>query len=358
MIMTVDYEFELNNLVETLLKQNSSDMHFSVGHKPIMRTAGKLLTVDDCPVLTTEDVLGFASVLLSEYRKTEFEEEWESDFSYQTANDNRFRGHIFYQNGNPGIVLRHIPNVVKDIDELNLPAILHSFAQMKQGFFLCVGPVGQGKSTTLASLVEYINQNKFEHIVTVEDPVEYIYIPKKSIINQREVGVDTKSFETGLHAAFRQDVNVILVGEMRSRETIATAVTAAETGHLVLSTMHTNNAAQSINRIIDSMPGETQDQVRMQLAGSLVGIFSQRLVPTIDGSGRVPAFELLVNNNAVANLIREDRIHEINSVIETGLEHGMLDMNRSLVDLVKKGIISVESAFTHSFNPKSLERLI
>ena len=177
------------------------------------------------------------------------------------------------------------------------------------------------------------------------------------MIDQREVGVDTRSFEEGLHAAFRQDVNVILIGEMRSRETISTAVTAAETGHLVFSTLHTNNAAQSINRIIDSVPPEAQDQIRIQLAGSLLGIFSQRLVPRTDG-GRVPAFELLVNNTAVANLIREDRIHEIDSVIETGLEHGMLDMNRSLVDLVKKGIITVEDAFAHSFNPKALERLI
>ena len=356
--MAVNYAQELQWLIEYVMEHEASDLHFAVGHQPVIRVTGQLTPVKDRPQLTTSDVNGFGEVLLSDHRKAEFEANWEADFAYQAANGQRFRGHIFYQKGEPGIVLRHIPDQIKTVDELNLPPILYSFAQKRQGFFLCVGPVGQGKSTTLAAMVDYINEKRFEHIVTIEDPIEYVYTPKQSMVDQREVGIDTQSFESGLHATFRQDVNVILVGEMRSRETIATAVTAAETGHLVLSTMHTNNAAQSINRIIDSMPGESQDQVRMQLAGSLAGIFSQRLIPTVDGKGRVPAYELLVNNNAVANLIREERVHEINSVIETGLEQGMLDMNRSLVDLVKKGLISVENAFAHSFNPKALERLI
>ena len=246
---------------------------------------------------------------------------------------------------------------MRTLEELGLPPILASFVERPQGFFLCVGPVGQGKSTTLAAMVELINQSRAEHIVTIEDPVEYIYEPKKSLIVQREVGLDTESFEAALNSVFRQDVDVILVGEMRNAETISTAVTAAETGHLVLSTLHTNNAAQTIDRIIDSFQAGQQDQIRVQLAGSLTGIFSQRLIPAIAG-GLVPAYELLINNNAVANLIRERRTHEIQTLIETGLEHGMIDMNRSLTQMVKNGIITVENAFAYSTNPKGLERLM
>lgn len=256
-----------------------------------------------------------------------------------------------------GIALRLIPNVIRDFTELSLPPILQSFTQRSQGFFLCVGPVGQGKSTTLAAMVNTINKTRAEHIVTIEDPIEYVYKEEKSLVDQREVGLDTKSFETALNAALRQDVDVILVGEMRNTETIAAAVTAAETGHLVYSTLHTNDAAQTINRIVDSFPGSQQEQIRVQLASSLIAIFSQRLIPRIAG-GLVPAYELLINNSAVANLIRDNRIHEIQSVIETGLEQGMIDMNRSLARLVQNGEISVENAFTYAVNPKGLERLL
>ena len=241
--------------------------------------------------------------------------------------------------------------------ELALPKILNDFAMARQGFFLVVGPVGQGKSTTLASMIEIINQNRAAHIITIEDPAEYTFESKKSLIHQREVGIDTKDFETALKNVFREDVNVILVGEMRSHETMATAVTAAETGHLVFSTMHTNNAAQSIDRIIDSFPPNQQDQIRSQLASSLLGIFSQRLVPKI-GGGRVPAYELLINNNAIANLIREKRTHELNIVIETSLEQGMVDLNRSLIELIKMGQITIDNAILYSNNPKALRQLI
>lgn len=355
--MAVDYKKELETLITEVDNKEASDLHFAVGYHPTLRITGNLEPVNNKPVLTAEDVMEFASVMLDDYRLKLFKENLEADFSYEDEKGHRFRGHIFYQKNQPGLVLRYIPEEIKTIEELNLPPILYSFAQKTQGFFICVGPVGQGKSTTLAAMVDYINKNRSEHIVTIEDPIEYVYKPEHSMIDQREVGIDTLSFEAGLSAAFRQDVNVILIGEMRNRETIATAVTAAETGHLVLSTLHTNNAAQTINRIIDSFPGGVQDQIRVQLAGSLAGIFSQRLIPSTQG-GLIPAYELLVNNNAVSNLIRDDRIHEINAVIETGLEQGMLDMNRSLVDLVKKGLITVEDAFTHSFNPKALERLI
>ena len=246
---------------------------------------------------------------------------------------------------------------MKSIEELNLPPVLKEFANREQGFFLVVGPVGQGKTTTLASLIETINEERAEHIITIEDPIEYLFTEKKSIIDQREVRIDTKDFHSALTSVFRQDVDVVMIGEMREPETISTAVTAAETGHLVFSTLHTNNAAQTIDRIIDSFPATQQDQIRLQLAGSLAGIFSQRLIPRVSG-GLIPAYELLINNNAVSNLIREKRTHEINTVIETGSEDGMIDMNRSLAELVRRGEITVENAYTRSWNPKSLERLL
>ncbi len=354
---TVDYKKELKDLMDIVVAENGSDLHFSVGSHPIIRVTGSLVPLVRLPILTDQDVEGFAKVLMSKPRYEEFVSSLEMDFSYGHANGIRFRGNAFYQNGTMAIALRLIPSQLRTFQELGLPPILESFAQRTQGFFLCVGPVGQGKSTTLASIVEYINQNRAEHIVTIEDPIEYIYEPKQSLIDQREIGIDSLNFERALNSAFRQDVDVILVGEMRNAATISTAVTAAETGHLVLSTLHTNNAAQTIDRIIDTFPAGQQDQIRVQLSGSLAGIFSQRLIPRISG-GLIPAYELLINNGAVANLIRERRTHEIQTVIETGLEHGMIDMNRSLAELVKRGEITVENAFAYSFNPKGLERLM
>lgn len=353
----VDYRKELGALIDVVVSEGASDIHFSVGAHPTIRVTGSLIPLVKKPVLTDEDVEGFAAVLLNEEQQAVFAKQREMDFSYQHADAARFRGNAFLQKGHTSLALRLVSNEIRTLEELGLPPILESFAMRPQGFFLCVGPVGQGKSTTLASMVELINQNKSDHIITIEDPIEYVYEPKRCLVDQREVRIDTNDFATALTAALRQDVDVMLVGEMRNPETIATAVTAAETGHLVFSTLHTNNAAQTIDRIIDSFPAGQQDQIRVQLAGSMAGIFSQRLIPRISG-GMVPAFELLVNNNAVANLIREGRTHEVQTVIETGLEHGMIDMNRSLVDLVKKGEITVDNAFAYSINPKGLERLM
>lgn len=355
--MPKDYALELGELLEIVIKEGASDLHFSVGRNPTLRVSGSLIPLVNKSILTEEDTKGLLYEMLSPVNKKDFEENKEIDFSYSLKDKARFRGNGFFQKGTVSGVMRLIPNTIRTLEELNLPSILETFCQKKQGFFLVVGPVGQGKTTTLASMVEIINKSRGEHIVTIEDPIEYMYEAKHAMIDQREVRIDTKAFHTALMGALRQDVDVILVGEMRDYDTISAAVTAAETGHLVLSTLHTNNAAQTIDRIIDSFPPTQQDQIRVQLAGSLIGIFSQRLIPRVAG-GLVPAYELLINNNAVSNLIREKRTHEINTVIETGSENGMIDMNRSIAELVRRGEISIENAYLHSFNPKNLERLI
>jgi twitching motility protein PilT len=355
--MAVDYKRELNALIELIIQERASDLHLSVGAHPLIRVSGTLIPLLKKPILTDTDVGSFIKILMRVDQYERYRNYEEVDFSYETSDGVRFRGNAFYQRGHAGVALRLIPNVIRTYTELNLPPILESFTQRSQGFFLCVGPVGQGKSTTLAAMVNQINKTRAEHIVTIEDPIEYVYADEKALVDQREIGIDTKNFESALNAALRQDVDVILVGEMRNTETIAAAVTAAETGHLVYSTLHTNDAAQTINRIVDSFGAAQQDQIRVQLASSIIAIFSQRLIPHIAG-GLVPAYELLINNAAVSNLIRENRIHEIPSVIETGLEHGMIDMNRSLARLVQNGDITVESAFTYAVNPKGLERLI
>jgi twitching motility protein PilT len=355
--MALDYDAQLKKYITVLNHEGGSDLHFSTGAHPTIRVAGNLTPMLKEPVLTAEDTLGFAKVLLSSDQQTRFFASREMDFAYQTADGLRFRGNAFFQRGAVGIALRLIPKQIKTLQELNLPDILTTFARKNQGFFLVVGPVGQGKSTTLSAMVEMINVERMEHIVTIEDPIEYIYEPKRSIIDQREVLLDTKDFATALISAFRQDVDVILVGEMRGPETMAAAVTAAETGHLVFSTLHTNNAAQTIDRIIDTFPASQQDQIRLQLGSSLAGIFSQRLVPRISG-GLIPTYELLINNKAVANLIREKRTHEINTVIETSSAEGMIDMNRSLSELVSRGEITVETAYQYSLNPNVLQKLL
>lgn len=355
---SVDYKRELNELIELVVSEQGSDLHFTVGAHPTIRVAGALIPLLKKPILTEEDTQGFIRVLLGdEEAERRFLSTREVDFSYAHGAGVRFRGNGYFQRGGISVALRYIPNTIRTLEELGLPPILESFATRPQGFFLTVGPVGQGKTTTLAALVDFINETRAEHIVTIEDPIEYIFEPKKSLIDQREVRLDTEDFHTALHAVFRQDVDVIMVGEMRNPETIATAVIAAETGHLVLSTLHTNNAAQTIDRIIDSFPAAQQDQIRVQLAGSLAGIFSQRLIPRVSG-GLIPAYELLLNTTAVSNLIRERRTHEINTLIETGSEQGMIEMNRSLVDLVHRGEITVENAYAYAVNPKGLERLL
>ncbi|QSH39321.1 PilT/PilU family type 4a pilus ATPase [Candidatus Kaiserbacteria bacterium] len=347
----------LKKFINVLINEGGSDLHLSAGSHPTIRVAGSLISLVKEPILTGKETLALLEVMVSAKDRDRFLEEKELDFSYQLEDGNRFRCNAFSQRGDTGIAMRLIPREIRTVAELNLPPILESFARRTQGFFLVVGPVGQGKTTTLASLIELINQERAEHIVTIEDPIEYVFEAKRSLIDQREVKIDTKDFATALRGAFRQDIDVLFIGEMRGPETMAAAVTAAETGHLVFSTLHTNNASQTVNRIIDSFPGDQQNQIRLQLASSLAGIFSQRLIPRI-GGGLVPAYELLVANKAVSNLIRESRTHELDTVIETGAKDGMIDMNRSLAELVARGEISADSAYQFSINPKVLDRLL
>jgi len=353
----MDHKKELQDLIETVIREDGSDIHISEGRHPTIRVASFLVPLVKKPILSKEDVKGIFNVLLNDGHKEIFKEKQEADFAYAYEDKARFRGSVYTQQGMISIALRLIPKKIRTFEELNLPPILNNFAERQQGFFMVVGPTGQGKSTTLAAIVELINQTRLEHIITIEDPIEYVFEQKKSIIDQREVKSDTPNFHLALRGVFRQDVDVVMIGEMREPETISTAVTAAETGHFVLSTLHTNTAAQTIDRVIDSFPAAQQNQIRLQLAGSLIGIFSQRLIPRISG-GLVPAYELLIANNAVANLIREGRSHEINTVIETSSEEGMIDLNRSLAELVRQGEITVENAYRFSVNQKTLEKLI
>ncbi|MCE9541616.1 PilT/PilU family type 4a pilus ATPase [Candidatus Kaiserbacteria bacterium] len=353
----MDYASQLKKYINVVVHEGASDLHFSSGAHPTIRVSGQLTPMLKEDVLKPEDTKAYAHVLLTAEQEKRFQEQQEMDFAYETEDGNRFRGNAFYERGSVSIALRLIPKVIKSVQELNLPESLTSFARRSQGFFIVVGPVGQGKTTTLASLIELINVERMEHIVTIEDPIEYIFEPKQSLIDQREVKIDTKDFQTALTSAFRQDIDVLLVGEMREHETMSAAVTAAETGHLVFSTMHTNDAAQTVERIIDTFPAAQQDQIRIQLAASLAGIFSQRLVPRISG-GLIPACELLINTKAVSNLIREKRTHELNTIIETGSTDGMIDMNRSLAELVNRGEITQETAYEYSLNPNVLERLL
>ena len=351
-----DYKKLLHGLLLLVERENASDLHLAPRRKPVMRVNGELITLERRDILTEDETFGILKTLVNEKQLQRIVDREEIDFSYHFNDATRLRCTAYVQEGMISTTFRVIQEI-RDFDELNLPDILKSFTNVKQGLFLIVGPVGQGKSTTMATMINEINKKRKEHIVTIEDPVEYVFHDDQSIIDQRAVGTDTKSFETGLKSIFRQDVNVIMVGEMRGPETISTVVTAAETGHLVFSTLHTNNAAQTIDRIVDSFPGDQQNQVRAQLASSLIGIFSQRMLQSQKG-GLIPAYELMINNKATANLIREGRTHEINTVIETGQEHGMIDMNNSLVDLVHQGHISVEEAYRHSLNPNLLDSML
>lgn len=355
--MIKDYKAELESFLEIVGENNASDLHLTVGKHPNIRVDGRLRDLSKYPVLTKEHTEGLINSLLSEEQKSKLSEMREIDFSYSYQDKSRFRINVFHQKGYLSAALRFLPSKIRTVKQLNLPSIIEKFASHSQGFFLVVGPTSHGKTTTLAAMIDYINHNMSKHIVTIEDPIEYIFNQDKCIIEQREVGSDTISFDRALRSALRQDPDVIMLGEMRDLETISTALTAAETGHLVLATLHTNNAAQTIDRIIDIFPAESKNQVRSQLAASLLGIVSQRLVPRAD-FGRIPAVEILVANSAIRNLIREGKIYQIDLVIETSVEEGMVSLNRFLADLVQKREISLETALNYSLNASDLRMLL
>jgi len=352
-----NYTSQLRDLLVLTIQQQASDLHISVGHLPTLRITGRLVPLVKMKKILPEDAQGLAFELMHEDQRQRFLQQKEIDFSYNFEDKDRFRVNIFFQKGNISSALRLIPAKIQSIEELNLPPILHEFTKPNQGFVLITGPSSHGKSTTLAALIDEINHTKADHIITIEDPIEYIFEDDKCIIDQREVYQDTLSFARALKSTFRQDPNVIMVGEMRDPETMATAITAAETGHLVFATLHTNSASQTIHRIVDSFPPDQQIQVRAQLSGSLLGVVSQRLVPRIRG-GLMPACEVMISNSAVANLIRENKIHELDLVIETSSELGMISLNRALSNLVRVKEISLKNALIYSLNPAELRKLV
>ncbi len=347
---------ELEDLLLNTLKLNASDLHLATGYKPTIRVDGVLSPLDEFSILTPEHAGDLAYQLLGE-RKETFIEKKEIDFSYGFKDKARFRVNIFFEKGFISSALRLITSKIKTIEELNLPLVLHRISKLKQGFVLLTGPSGHGKSTTLASIIDEINRLRVEHIITIEDPIEYLFIGDKSLVNQREIGQDTKSFYNALSSILREDPNVIMIGEMRDPETIAAALTAAETGHLVFSSLHTNSASQTINRIIDAFPSNQQNQIRLQLANTISAVISQRLLPRISG-GRIPAVEIMFASNAVSNLIRENKAYQLDLVIETSLEGGMISLNRSLAELVRRGEVAPETASAYSLNPEELQQTI
>lgn len=353
----MDYKQKLNDLLLATARQNASDLHLASGRHPTLRIDGVLIPLQKEQLVTPEMSEGLIfSMLTSEQKEILFAEK-EIDFSYSFEDKARFRINVFYQRGYLAAALRLIPAQIKTPEELNLPPVLHDFCKLSQGFVLVVGPAGHGKSTTLAAMIDEINHSRTDHIITIEDPIEYIFTQDKSIVSQREVKSDTLTFHRGLKSLLRQDPDVIMIGEMRDKESMATAMTAAETGHLVFSTLHTNSASQTIDRIIDSFPIEQQGQISSQLAATLVGIISERLIPKIDG-GRAPACEIMLSNPAVRNLIRERKSYQIDLVIETSVQEGMMTLNRSLVSLLKKKEISLENAELYSLSPSELRILL
>jgi twitching motility protein PilT len=343
--------------LDYLISQKGSDLHLSTGNYPLIRVDNDLKKIKDKEVVTNKNLESLVEDLLNEEQKERLRIRRQVDFSLERKGGFRFRGNIFYCRGVLSLCMRAISKDIKDLKSLNLPESLYEFVDAPQGLFLTVGPNGHGKSTTLAALIEYVNENYTKHIVTIEDPIEYVYSNKKSLIEQRELYTDTPTFVGALESCFREDVDIILVGEMRNMETIATAITAAETGHLVLATLHTNDAVQTVDRMIDVFPPHQQNQIRQQLANVLIGVVSQRLVNKI-GGGRIPSIEVLKNNKAISNLIRSDQTHQIKSFLETSREEGMFTFEHYLADLIKRGLVDWQDAEKFANDLDGLRSLI
>jgi twitching motility protein PilT len=347
----------VEKLLHQAVKSGASDLHITVGVAPIFRINGKLVRTEHNPLTVKETEELFISITKPE-QQLHFKEHGEIDFSFAIFGLSRFRVNAFRQRGSIAIVIRVVNENVPTLEELGHPAVLKNLACQPRGLVLVTGPTGSGKSTTLAAMINLINHDRSCHILTLEDPIEYLHKHNKSIVNQREMHTDTKSFTIALRAALREDPDVILVGEMRDPETIATAITAAETGHLVFATLHTGSAAQTIDRIIDAFPSHQQQQIRIQLSVTLQGIIAQQLLPRIDQNGRIAALEILIATPAVRNMIREGKTHQLTSVIQTGAKFGMQPMDIALRDLYRRGIVSYEEAMMHALDEETFARFV
>jgi twitching motility protein PilT len=352
--MSIDFAEMLTQVVE----RNASDLHITPGAHPTIRIRGRLTPLDEFPKLDPSMTREIVYSILSNDQRQRLETDWQIDFAYSIPGLARFRVNAYFQRASIGAAFRLIPADLKTVDQLGLPPVVHELARRPRGFVLVTGPTGSGKSTSLAAMIDEINETRDEHIMTIEDPIEFLHAHKRCLVNQRELGNDAQTFALALKAALRQDPDVILVGEMRDIETISTALTAAETGHLVFATLHTQDTAQTIDRIIDAFPAGQQDQIRVQLSVALQGIITQQLLPTADGAGRVCAVEVLVPTPAVRNLIREGKTHQIPSVLQTGASAGMQTMDSALATLVRQGKISQRLAESRSSTPQELKRLL
>jgi len=347
----------LENFLEKVVSTNSSDLHIISGYPPIIRRESVLSPIPGEEVLTPTKTKEMVFTILTVEQRDLLTVNKEVDFSYSLGGKARFRVNAYNQRGSIAAAFRYIPAKIRTVEELNLPKVCHTFAELRQGFILVTGPTGHGKSTTLAAIIDEINKLKACHIVTIEDPIEYVYSPAKSIVSQRELHGDTHSWDIALRSVLREDPDVVLVGEMRDYETIRSALTIAETGHLVFATLHTNSAAQTVDRIVDVFPEHQQSQIRMQLSLTLEAVFSQRLIPSLKG-GMVPAAEILVATPAVKTTIREGKTHLINNIIQTSAEVGMLTLEMSLADLIRRGWVSFELAREYCLRPEELTRLV
>jgi twitching motility protein PilT len=349
---------DLAELLLDVLARRASDLHVAAGSHPRVRVRGRLVELTDYPRLMPADTREIVYSILTNDQRQRLETNWQLDFAYSIPGTARFRVNAYFQRAAIGAAFRLIPFEIQNIDSLGLPSVIHDLARKPRGFVLVTGPTGSGKSTTLAAMIDEINRSREEHIMTIEDPIEFLHSHQRCIVNQRELGSDAQTFSDALRAALRQDPDVILVGEMRDLETIHTALQAAETGHLVFATLHTQDAPQTIDRIIDVFPAEQQGQVRAQLSVALQGVVTQQLLPTADGSGRVAACEVLIPTPAVRNLIREGKTHQIYSVMQTGSQSGMQTMDAALAALVRQGTITPKVAEERSSTPEELRRLM
>jgi len=349
-------EADFKNLLLEVIDSSAPDLHFQVGQSPTVRLKnGSISSMDNYPVLTLEDVNGIITMITNEEQRRRFQEHWEFDFSYSADGKGRFRVNVFQEKNGPSLAFRSIPQHIPTLEELGLgnPTI-ERLLMLRHGLILVTGPTGMGKSTTLAAMVDYVNQNRNAHIITIEDPIEYVYQNKNSLVTQREVNVHTHSFGNAIRAALRQDPDVVLVGEMRDLETIAAAVTLAETGHLVFSTLHTPDAAQTVDRIIDVFPTTQQQQIRTQVGTTLKAVISQALLPRADGQGRIAAREIMVSNDGIRNCITQGQVNQIYSMIQIGQQEGMVLLDQSLEQLVRAGLVTKDDALSKATDIESL----